>query len=112
VQAGLGRWVCRACEKTVVEKKCECGGKKLKYVGRIVHDFRRSAARELRRAGVAESTIMDIGGWKSSSIFKRYAIKDPRDIAAAIEKRDQARAEKSHDFGHDSDFRFFGTRRR
>jgi len=74
----------------------------LKYVGRIVHDFRRSAARELRRAGVAEFTIMDIGGWKTRARFDRYAIKDRRDIAAAIEKREQARAENSHDFGHDS----------
>jgi integrase len=102
VQAGLSRWVCRACEKTVVDKNCECGGKKLKYVGRIVHDFRRSAARELRRVGVAESTIMEIGGWKTSAMFKRYAIKDPRDIAAAIGKREQARAENSHDVSHDS----------
>jgi hypothetical protein len=68
----------------------------------ILHDFRRSAALELRRAGVAESTIMDIGGWKTRAMFDRYAIKDPRDIAAAIEKREQARAENSHDFGHDS----------
>jgi hypothetical protein len=74
----------------------------LKYVGLILHDFRRSAARELRRAGVAESTIMDIGVWKTKAMFDRYAIKDPRDIAAAIEKREQARAENSHDFVHDS----------
>jgi hypothetical protein len=91
VKAGLGRWVCRACEKTVTGEKCECGEKKLKYVGLIRHDFRRSAARELRRAGVAESTIMDIGGWKTRSMFDRYAIKDPRDIKAAIEKREEQR---------------------
>jgi hypothetical protein len=45
---------------------------------------------------------MEIGGWKTSSMFLRYAIKDPRDIKAAIEKRERARAEISHDFGHDS----------
>ena len=65
VQAGLGRMVCRECGKVVIGKKCECGGKRVKYVGLILHDFRRSAARELRRAGVPESTIMDIGGWKT-----------------------------------------------
>jgi integrase len=95
VKAGLGRWVCRACEKTVVGKKCDCGGKRRRYVGLIRHDFRRSAARELRRAGVAESTIMAIGGWKTAAMFRRYAIKDPRDIKAAIEKREQARVENS-----------------
>jgi integrase len=103
VRAGLGRMACRACEKTVVGKKCECGAEKLRYVGFMCHDFRRSAARELRRAGVAESTIMDIGGWKTRSVFKRYCIADARDIAAAIEKRERARAENSHDFSHDSD---------
>jgi integrase len=102
IEAGLGRMVCRACEKTVaVAKKCDCAasallrGEKLRYVGLIRHDFRRSAARELRRAGVAESTIMAIAGWRTASMFRRYAISDPRDIKAAIEKRQQAREEQS-----------------
>jgi hypothetical protein len=42
---------------------------------------------------------MDIGGWKTREMFKRYAITDTKDIAAAISKREQARAEFSHDFG-------------
>jgi integrase len=33
--------------------------------GLLVHDMRRSAARNLRRAGVAEGIIMKIGGWKT-----------------------------------------------
>jgi len=70
--------------------------------GLHVHDFRRSAARELRKAGVPESTIMDIGGWKTREMFKRYAITDSKDIAAAIAKRELAKAENSHDFSHDS----------
>jgi integrase len=109
LRAGLGRMICRACEKAVAAKKCDCGCAKLKYVGLILHDFRRSAARELRRAGVAESTIMDIGGWKTRSMFDRYAIKDARDIRAAIEKRQRARVEISHDFGHDSPSDALGT---
>jgi len=40
---------------------------------------------------------MDMGGWKTSAMFRRYAITDPRDIKAAIEKREQARAENRHD---------------
>jgi integrase len=70
--------------------------------GLHIHDFRRSAARELRKAGVPESTIMDIGGWKTREMFKRYAITDSKDIAAAIAKRERAQAENSHDFSHDS----------
>ena len=68
----------------------------------LVHDLRRSRARELRLAGVAESTIMAIGGWKTRETFDRYVIKDNRDVRAAVAKREQAQAEFGHDFGHDS----------
>jgi Phage integrase family len=104
VQAGLGRMVCRECENVVTGKKCQCGGKRLKYVGRIIHDFRRSAARELRRAGVPESTIMDIGGWKTRQMFKRYAITDTKDVADAIARREHAQTQNGHDFSHDLEF--------
>lgn len=40
---------------------------------------------------MAESTIMEIGGWKTAAMFRRYAIRDPRDIKAAIEKREKKR---------------------
>src|SRR5207245_2468868 len=40
--------------------------------GLIVHDLRRSAARNLRKAGIAETLIMKIGGWKTESVFRRY----------------------------------------
>ena len=46
----------------------------------------------MRRAGIAEETIMKIGGWKTSSVFKRYAIVDHSDIqdaAAKIQKREE-----------------------
>jgi integrase len=80
------------------EKLCEKAG----LDGKLIHDLRRSAARELRNAGVPESTIMDIGGWKTREMFKRYAITDSKDIAAAIAKRERAEAENSHDLSHDS----------
>ena len=37
----------------------------------LIHDFRRSAARNLRTAGVAESVVMEIGGWKTASVFRQ-----------------------------------------
>ena len=52
----------------------------------LFHDLRRSAARNLRRAGVAEGVIQKIGGWKTRSVFERYAIVDQRDIAQAMER--------------------------
>jgi integrase len=49
-----------------------------------VHDLRRTAARNLRNNGTAEEVIMDIGGWKTPSVFKRYSIVDQSDIRAAM----------------------------
>ena len=70
--------------------------------GLIVHDLRRSGARQLRRAGVPESVVMEIGGWKTDSMFRRYAIVSNADIKTGIEQLEQSRAENSHDFSHDS----------
>lgn len=43
---------------------------------RLIHDYRRSAARNMVRAGVPQSIAMAIGGWKTDSVFRRYAIAD------------------------------------
>jgi integrase len=102
VQAGLGVFVCRVCRETLSEAGCECGSRKRKYKGLIVHDFRRSAARALRRAGVPESVVMSIGGWKTAAMFRRYAIVSHADQKAAVERLEQARSENGHDFSHDS----------
>jgi len=52
-----------------------------------VHDLRRTAARDLRRAGVSEGEIMRLCGWKTRSMFDRYNIIDEQDLAAAVAKR-------------------------
>ncbi len=52
----------------------------------LFHDLRRTAARNLRRAGVAEGVIMKIGGWRTRSVFERYAIVTQSDIKDAVQK--------------------------
>ena len=55
-----------------------------RYKGLNLHDFRRSAARNLINAGVMETSIMKICGWKTRSVFDRYAVASTADLTAAM----------------------------
>ena len=49
---------------------------KLVGIERIPHDFRRTAVRNLERAGVPRTTAMAMIGHKTESIYRRYSIVD------------------------------------
>jgi integrase len=65
-------------------KACRLAG----VPGRLLHDFRRTAVRNLERAGVARSAAMRRTGHLTESIYQRYAITDSTMLQEAAAKLD------------------------
>ena len=52
--------------------------------GRIPHDFRRTAVRNLERTGVPRAAAMALVGHKTESVYRRYDIVSERDLTDAV----------------------------
>ncbi len=64
--------------------------KAAKVPGRLFHDLRRSAVRDMVRAGVSRSVAKAISGHKTDAIFERY------DITSGDDRREALRRTQAH----------------
>jgi len=63
---------------------CRCAG----VAGRLRHDLRRTAVRNMEQAGVPRSVATKLTGHRTEAVYRRYAIVSPADLQAAAVRLD------------------------
>lgn len=91
VAAKLGAMICPKCESEGDALTCPECKTATKYRGKIFHDFRRSAVRNMVKAGIPIQKAKAWSGHASDSIFERYSILTTDDLRDTLHQTEQYR---------------------
>ena len=65
------------------------------YPGKLLHVLRRSAVRNMERAGLSRSVAMQLTGHKTEAVYRRYAITSEADLREGVARLNEGTSRKA-----------------